>query len=242
MALERRSAMRSIKKWFYGRLSHITLIVAWCWGYYIFRFKNRVEIVGRENLPHDTGILYLPNHLTLIDSFLIGTLVASFWEMLFFPKRIPWNTPDRNNFLRHKVWKHLFKLLKNIPVARTKKRHTVQAQIRLFSKALKDGNVVLFFEGTRSRNGEIGECVSGVAETVRVAKPKYVVPILLEGIQPIMPIEGGFSYGAISSGHRGKVTIGQPINFSNLDMNNRHSRKEIARLIRQKVVDLKDPL
>lgn len=232
--------MRSIKKWFYGKLSHITLIVAWLWGHYIFRIKNRVKIVGRENLPRDTGILYVSNHLTLIDSFIIGPAVVSLWEILFFPKRIPWNTPDRNNFLKHKVWKHLFNLLKNIPVSRDGGRHTIQAQIRLFAKALKNGNVVLFFEGTRSRSGEIGNCVPGVAETVRTANPKYVVPILLEGIQPIMPIEGGFKYSAICSGHKGQITIGKPINFSVLDSDKPSlARKEIGRKIRQAVLDLK---
>ncbi|MFA6307293.1 MAG: lysophospholipid acyltransferase family protein [Patescibacteria group bacterium] len=231
--------MSSIKKWFYGRLSHIVLIVGWLWSIWIFRVRNKVEIIGRENLPHDTRVLYVANHLTLIDSFLIGIATLSWWEILFCPRRISWNTPDRKNFLTHKVWKHLFNLLKNIPVARKSGHHTIKAQIRLFVRALKTGNVVLFFEATRSRTGEVGPCVPGVAETIRLAQPNFVIPILLEGIQPIMPIAVGFSYRGISSGHRGTITIGKPINFSDLDMSDRHVRKVIGHRVRQAVVDLK---
>ena len=231
--------MKTVTAWLYDCLSHIVLIIAWLWGYYIFRIKNKVEIIGRENIPHDTNVLYVSNHLTLIDSFLIGVATLSFWEMLFFFKRISWNAPDRNNFLTHKVWKHLFALLKNVPVDRkVTKLEAIQHQVELFCEALADSNLVLFFEGTRSRNGDIGECRPGISETIRLAKPRFVIPIRLEGIQPIMSIEAGFSYRGISGGHKGRIIIGRPIDFSDLDMSGR-MRKEIGHRVRQAVVDLK---
>lgn len=217
----------------------MVLITGWLWAYYIFRIKNKVEIIGQENLPHDTRALYLANHQTLIDSFLIGLFTLSFWEMLFHPKRISWNAPDRNNFLTHKVWKHLFALLKNVPVERkVTNLEAIQHQVELFCEALSDSNLVLFFEGTRTRNGDIGECRVGVSETIRLAKPRFVIPILLENIQPIMPIEAGFSYWGIQGGHRGRVIIGPPIDFSDLDMSGR-VRKEIGHRVRQSVINLK---
>src|SRR3989339_400195 len=110
--------MKAVSRWLYDCLSHMVLIVGWLWAYYIFRIKNKVEIIGRENIPHSTNALFLSNHQTLIDSFLIGLVTVSFWETLFHPERIPWNAPDRTNFLTHRVWKHLFQLLKNVPVER----------------------------------------------------------------------------------------------------------------------------
>lgn len=43
----------------------------------------------------------------------------------------------------------------------------------------------LLFEGTRTRDGLIHECRIRPALTSLKARPNYVVPILLEGIQPI---------------------------------------------------------
>ena len=231
--------MKTVAKWLYGCLSHMVLIVGWLWAYYIFRIKNKVEIIGRENIPHSTNALFLSNHQTLIDSFLIGLVTVSFWETLFHPERIPWNAPDRTNFLTHRVWKHLFQLLKNVPVERKiTNLETINHQVELFCEALTGSNLLLFFEGTRTRNGDIGECRPGVSETIRLAKPRFVVPILLEDIQVIMPIEVGFSYKGISGGHKGRIVIGQPIDFSDLDMSGR-VRKEIGHRVRQAVIDLK---
>ena len=146
--------MQNIIRFLHNRLSHFTLIIAWLWGFYIFRIRNKVKIIGRENLPHDTNILYLSNHQTLIDSWLIGISVVSFREILFFPSRVPWNAPDRGNFFRHWLGKYVIKLLKNIPTVRHMRNHdAILQQLKLFTDVLENSNLVLFFEGTRSRDG-----------------------------------------------------------------------------------------
>jgi len=235
--------LRKIGTWFYDRLSHIALIGAWLIACYIFLWKNKVKIVGRENLPHTTNILYVSNHLTWIDSFLIGVSVMNFWEMFFYFKCIPWNAADRKNFFTHPVWKHFFALLKNIPVDRgSGNRDAVKELVRNFEKVLIDSNLLLFFEGTRSRTGFIGPCISGVSETIRLVKPKYVIPIFLDwGVQSIMPIADGPRYSAIHSGKTGQVIIGKAIDFSGIDMSKHGSaRKNISALVRQAVVNLQN--
>ena len=37
--------MKTVAKWLYGCLSHMVLIVGWLWAYYIFRIKNKIEII-----------------------------------------------------------------------------------------------------------------------------------------------------------------------------------------------------
>lgn len=236
--------MQKLNKWLYDRLSHIFLIIAWLWGYYTFFKRNRVEIVGRENLPGGTNIIYISNHLTWIDSFLIVVAVTKFWEVVFSPKRLPWNAADRQNFLTHKIWKHLFALLKIIPVDRgVKKLEEIHRQIELFKEVLQDSNLLLFFEGTRSRTGEIGPCHSGVAEAIRLAHPRYLVPIFIDaGVGSIMPIDDyapdkGATLKAICSNKTGQLVIGEPINLTGRDMS-RRMRAAIARRIRQSVVNL----
>lgn len=236
--------MQSIRRFLHNRLSHFTLIIAWLWGFYTFKIRNRIKIIGRENLPRDTNALYLSNHETLIDSFLKGISVVSFRELIFYPKRIPWNAPDRSNFFSKKlgVLRYTMGLLRNIPTARNlRSREAIHAQLDQYIEALADGNLSLFFEGTRTRDGEIGQCKSGVAHIIQAAKPRYVIPILLVGIQPIMPIEAGFSFSKIQGGHRGHIIIGKPIKFSQAEID-QHGRKYIAAKVRQSVVELQEQL
>jgi len=233
--------MRKAQNIIRATLSHVALFFGWLWGLYIFRFLNKVEVVGRENLLRTTGILYLSNHQTLIDSFLIGACVLNFWEILFYPRRVPWNAPDKGNFFKHLIGRYVFSLLKNIPVTRkTRNRQVMQEQIDKFCQAIDDSNLVLFFEGTRTRTREIGECKAGVAKTILEAKPKYIVPIWLDGIQPIMPVDAGFNFTKIKWGHRGRIVIGQPVVFADLYQlpDNGNTRRLVAQRVRDSVMAL----
>ncbi|PIR07315.1 MAG: hypothetical protein COV55_00230 [Candidatus Komeilibacteria bacterium CG11_big_fil_rev_8_21_14_0_20_36_20] len=226
-------------------LSYVALFLGWLLAHYIFRFRNKIEIIGRENLLHTTGILYLASHETLVDSFLIGIAVLTWREILFFPRRIPWNAPDGNNFFKHPIGRHIFALLKNIPVTRqTRNRGVMQKQIERFRQAVTKSNLLLFFEGTRTRNGKIGECKTGVVKTILSAQPKYIVPILLSNVQPLMPIDVGFNFLRIKRGVRGKIVIGQPVDFSDLytHSHNGITRKLVGNRVREAVVSLQTRL
>ena len=141
-------------------------------------------------------------------------------------------------------------LLKTIPIIRNSKRKKktdndiIKKQVKRFCSALRHSNLLLFFEGTRSRNKKIGKCKYGVAEAVRIAKPKYVVPILLHDIHNIMPIKVGFNLFKIGSNKKGFIVIGKPVDFSDLDnlSKNQEIRKLISERVRQSVIDLKKDL
>ena len=233
-------------------LQRIFLVLAWCWAAWTFKIRNRLRIIGRENLPHSAQVLYLSNHLTLIDSFLIGFTVIGFWEAVFFPSHIPWNAPDAKNYLSRPLWRHVFWLLKNIPVERHSSGiGTIKGMLSRFKSALQSSTLVLFFEGTRSRNGDIGDCVDGVCYTIDDAKPKRIVPILLHGVNRVMPIQSDrskdFSWSNIRSGQEVHVVIGPPIDFGDIQQTNgdlpaRTKRQLIGQRVREAVVKLRDRL
>jgi 1-acyl-sn-glycerol-3-phosphate acyltransferase len=227
---------------------YLLFIFMWFVCQVIFQVLNRVKITGRKNLPRGTGILYLSNHLTLIDSWLIAISVISFWELVFFPKRIPWNATARENFF-DKWWRRqIFSLLRCIPVDRVVKTEVdVKIQTQKLSELLKEKNLILFFEGTRSRNGLIGPCKTGVTWTIMGADP-IIVPIAIIGTQPIMPIETGskIKFRSIRRGHRGEIRIGKPCRLADLlidfdptkDSHARAKEKFLAKKIQEMVIAL----
>ena len=231
-------------------ISFFLFLIAWFCSYYIFRIRNKIKIIGQENLPRSVNTLFLANHQTLMDSFLIGVSVISLRELIFHPIRMPWNAPDKDNFFYNKIITNIMGLLKTIPVIRNSKRKNkndndiIKKQVKRFCSALRHSNLLLFFEGTRSRNKKIGKCKYGVAEAVRIAKPKYVVPILLHNIHNIMPIKVGFNLFKIGSNKKGFIVIGKPVDFSDLDnlSKNQEIRKLISERVRQSVIDLKKDL
>jgi len=225
-----------MKKILNSVICRLVLMAGWLYGWWVFRVVNRVTIIGRENIPRQKNLLFVANHQTLIDSFLIGVAVSRFTDIIFNYQAIPWNAPDKKNFFSKKWLGFIFQYLKNIPATRgSQSRDSVFGQIKEWGEKLKDGALVLFFEGTRSRTGQIGECHSGVAKVVSDYRPT-VVPIFLEDIGPILPIETGYNFLKpalpFKKRHHSRLIIGPFFNF------NGESRKDIAVKLRDIVINL----
>lgn len=215
----------------------------------VFKIGNKIKIIGRENLPKGTRILFLANHETLIDSFLIALGTLTFWDVLFHQKRFAYNVPETKNFYYNGFVRVFFKTLKTVPIERGGiSRSKIEAQVNKFSHILEKDNLVIFFEGTRTRNGQINECRVGPALTILKAKPLYVVPILLSGIQSIMPIKYGSKINPhINMGHQGQMIIGRPLDLSRFYVEEYswesaiNQSAELRQLIKQSVENLKQP-
>lgn len=181
----------------------------------VFKVGNKIEIIGRKNIPKGPGILFLSNHQTLIDSFLIALGTLTPWDVFFHQEKLAYNLPEINNFYYNGFLKIFFRALKTVPISRTgTSRRKIEWQVSLFGRLLHRDNLVIFFEGTRTRTGLIGECRIGPALTIIKEKPRYVVPILIEGIQPIMPISHGEKINLrINFGHKGRMIIGEPLDL-----------------------------
>lgn len=227
--------MKKIKFGLERLISPLALFFFLLLGFYIFKILNRVKIEGRKNIPSGKNILFVSNHVTLIDSLLIGMGVTRWWEVFLCYYKVPWNAPDRKNFFSRPLEKILMDLLKTIPVDRgcVNKEKTDKTLARFYS-VLKSGRLLLFFEGTRTRDGQIGPTRTGVARTISLMKP-IVIPVLLENIQPIMPIESGFNFFKIYRRNKGRMIIGEPIIFSDLD-----DLKKIKEEVKSAVEDLKN--
>lgn len=117
-----------------------------------FIFKNffKCQIVGVENIPSTKGVIIAANHISLWDPPLIGT---------FLPRKI--NFMAKEELFDIPIIGYIIKRLNAFPVKRgTADRVAIKKAISL----LKSGECLgLFPEGTRSKDGKLGEAEAGMA-------------------------------------------------------------------------------
>lgn len=162
--------------------------------------------------------------------------LTNFRGVLSQQKRIPANAADQKNFFSHPFWKHFFWLMKCVPVKRNiKDLASLNEQVKVYQEVLKRHNLILFVEGTRSRNGKIGECRSGPAKLVILEYPGVqFVPVYLEGVEKIMPVKEGKIFTRLSLFHKARIVFGLPIDFSDV-LNQKDPEASKIQLIRNRI-------
>ncbi|MFQ5676109.1 MAG: lysophospholipid acyltransferase family protein [bacterium] len=195
-------------------------------GYFFFKFLNRTRVYGRHNVPQKPNTLLLSNHQSMIDSFLVG-LFAFYPNSLLHPSLMPWNPAAEENFYKSRVWSWLADNWKCIPIKRGRK--DVSA-IRKMAQALRQGPMTLFPEGTRSRDGSIGQPRGGAGLLILETMPT-VIPVYIDGMDQLLPI------GAIFPRMFKRITIcyGKPLDLSEFHGNGKN--KEVAHAIMNRVME-----
>jgi hypothetical protein len=138
------------------------------------------ELFGESGAP----LLVCANHLTMIDSFLVGWALGNpFWFLVHFD-RLPWNVPEATNFAS-RMWSSLASYLaKCIPVIRGGRRQDVAQVLGRLVYLLQRGEVaVMFPEGGRSRSGrvEVDRSAWGVGRVVAAVPDCRVLCVYLRG-------------------------------------------------------------
>lgn len=191
-------------------------------GVILFYVLNRTVVVGRDGVPEGRNILLLSNHQSMIDSWLLG-ICAYYPQSWWKPYLLPWNPAAEENFFDNPVLAWFSDQWKCIPVREG--RRDYRALFRM-TRALEDGVMILFPEGTRTRDGRIGRGRPG-AGLVALATHPTVVPVTIDGMHRVLPV------GAVLPriGHRIHVRFGEPLEYD--DLMDRPRDKETA----QELVD-----
>jgi len=195
-------------------------------GYLFFHLLNRTVVIGRENVPRRPNTLLLSNHQTMIDSFLVG-LCAYYPESLVWPSLMPWNPAAEENFFRTRFLAWLADNWKCIPIRRGRK--DVGAIFRM-AEALKVSPMMLFPEGTRTRDGSLGRPRPGAAYLILETRPT-VIPVCIDGMDKVLPV--GSIFPRLFK--RIYVCYGKPLDLS--EFYGRERSKEVLRAVMNRVME-----
>ncbi len=136
------------------------------------RLAYRQRCLGREHIPRLGPVLYVSNHQSHLDPPIVGCLVGPFSSLaratLFKPAPFAW----------------LIRQLGAIPLHQD--RNPASA-LRAAVEELKSGGRVLVFpEGSRTHDGEVGPFRPGMMVLLKRAGAA-VVPIAIEGAHEVWP-------------------------------------------------------
>ncbi len=183
------------------------------WGYYpgrvlgrimCFLALTRIKIVGNENIDPEKSYIFVANHQSMFDIFLVyGYLNAKFkWIMKQEIRKTP---------LLGKACESMGHIFVDRSSPMRAQKSLEEAKVRLLQG---NNSIFLFPEGTRSANGKIGRFKRG-AFTIARDLHFQIIPVTISGAYNVLPKKGWFiTPGKIT------MTIHQPIDTSNLNEDN----------------------
>jgi 1-acyl-sn-glycerol-3-phosphate acyltransferase len=158
----------------------------------------RLKIYGRENLIEQGPAILASNHASFLDPPLVG--VACRKEVFYLARKTLFEKP---------VLGLLLPRINCIPVDRD--RGDVGA-VRTLLRLLKEGKrVVVFPEGTRSRDGNLQPARGGLGLIIAKSLAP-VVPVRIFGSYAALPRSGGIHFSQVT------VVVGKPLIFTKADI------------------------
>jgi 1-acyl-sn-glycerol-3-phosphate acyltransferase len=146
-----------------------------CRGIYriYFRLYHRGEIDHRERLPMEGGVILAGNHVSFLDPPLFG---AACRREAFYMAR--------DTLFRHPIANWVLRSWNCVPI---KREGGDIAAMRTALRLLEEGKAVLMFpEGTRSKDGNLQEARAGIGMIVARSKAT-IVPMRIFGADKAMP-------------------------------------------------------
>lgn len=135
----------------------------------IVGMKYKLEVNGITNIPQTGGVLLLGNHISWIDWAVV---------LMAVPKEVRF-VIDKTIYSKWYL-KWLFKMFNAIALSNTSSKTTIQ----LIAKQLDAGNIVVLFpEGSITRNGHLGEFKKGFEKILELTNTDVkVVPFYIRGL------------------------------------------------------------
>lgn len=162
-------------------LWHLWVWFSLCIVLVYLKVFNRARIEGIENVPKDGPVLIVSNHISDLDPALIPAAV-----LLRYPFQLP-RAVAKSELFQVPILGAILHSYGAIPVDRTGKDIKAMREI---VRAMRQGKVLIFPEGTRSMDGKLLPGKRPVGKLIHLARP-IIVPAAVWGtILAILP-EGG---------------------------------------------------
>ena len=195
------------------------VITFWAVGrtvFYLLAIFFRFRVYNRNRIPKSGPLLVVANHQSFLDPFLCGVPMTR--TLKFMARRSLYRNPVFNVALR---------LVNTFPV--TREGRDTQA-LRTAIRVLKEGRALLIYpEGTRSRDGKIGPMRGGMDVLAR-RSGATVLPVAIDGGWRALPRDGGgLKLGPLMTAY------GRPIRPEEVA---RMSREQLSSRVRGELVEL----
>jgi 1-acyl-sn-glycerol-3-phosphate acyltransferase len=184
----------------------------------LWKSVMRLKVKGLENVDFSRPHFFAANHQSFLDIAVLYAVLPV--PLLFVLKKELVRVP----FLGWYV-----SAMEMILVDRHKRRQSLEALEQCRQRIAKGRSILLFPEGTRSRDGSIGPLKPGIFVPT-IESGASIVPVAIKGPGKILPA-GGFR---IRPGTIG-VSIGRPVETAGLTVDD---RKELAERVRAQIVEL----
>ncbi|HLT17315.1 MAG TPA: lysophospholipid acyltransferase family protein [Acidimicrobiales bacterium] len=141
----------------------------------VFRGLWRMRVEGLEHVPTEGGVIFCPNHVSVLDSFFLP---------LALPRQIKF--VGKAEYMDSWKTRHLFPALGMIPIDRGGGSAAERA-LSAAARVLEEGGYFgIYPEGTRSRDGRLHRGHTGPARlALRTGCP--IVPVGLIGTREVQP-------------------------------------------------------
>ncbi|MBI3995622.1 MAG: 1-acyl-sn-glycerol-3-phosphate acyltransferase [Nitrospirae bacterium] len=146
----------------------------------LFRVFNRVEVHDREHIPSrgERGVLFLSNHISALDPFLIGITAMPRFSPVW------WRAAAKEELFTRVFSRAVMYLIGAFPV---KRRQRDIGSMDRMAEVLKTDVLVVFPEGTWSSTGEMLPGRPGVGKVIYDARPPKIIPVAVKGTDEILP-------------------------------------------------------
>jgi len=170
---------------------------------FFFRVLNRVEVLGRENIPSrgERGVLILSNHISALDPLLIGITAMPRFSPVWF------RAAAKEELFTHIFSRAVVSVIGAFPVKRG--QHDLDSMSRMV-EVLKTDVLVVFPEGTWSETGELLPGRPGVGKVIHDARPAKIIPVAVKGTDRILPRDAWIP----RVGRRAGIIYGPPMDLS----------------------------
>ena len=191
---------------------------AWATCHCVFTVYFRWRVFHSERVPRQGPVILASNHASFLDPPLIGTAL---------PRQI--NYLARESLFRFPVLKTILRWWSAVPVNR--EGGGAKGLKAILERLLAGGVIVLFPEGTRTRDGQLQPARSGIGLTV------------IKSTAPVVPVRVFGSYEAFGRHvrfprpRRLVVTFGQPMWFEQLRAEAKGCSKARLKEIYQQIAD-----
>jgi 1-acyl-sn-glycerol-3-phosphate acyltransferase len=181
----------------------------------IFMGLWRIKTVGLEHLPRTGGVIFCPNHTSVIDSFFLP---------LVLPRRITF--VGKAEYMDSWKTKYIFPAMGMIPIDRSGGNASERA-LNTAARVLESGEFFgIYPEGTRARDGRLHRGHTGPARlALRTGTP--IVPVGIVGTREIQPPDAKLPRPF----KKAEVHFGRPIDVK------RYADRTDDRLVLRQIID-----